>query len=135
MLMLRRLAFLLALFSGLLEVVHRDHATHRRLPVAWWYSSLHIAALPASDRAMSKVQSWAWVQVGMICTQITSLQARCCPGVTLNAIHGFPKLKHLDLTACDCVAPATAVRSAGVTTVVSHLFSHLSFPTMRETLL
>ena len=50
-------------------------------------------------------------QVGLACTQLTSLKARSCPGLTLNAMQGFPELRHLDLTGCDCIAPATAVRN------------------------
>lgn len=49
------------------------------------------------------------VQVGLACTQLTRLKARNCPGLTLNAMQGFPELRHLDLTGCDCIAPATAV--------------------------
>ncbi|CAL8472159.1 g11701 [Coccomyxa elongata] len=48
-------------------------------------------------------------EVGLACTQLTRLKARNCPGLTLNAIQGFPELRHLDLTGCDCIAPATAV--------------------------
>ena len=32
-----------------------------------------------------------------------------CPGITLNSMHGFPELRHLDLTGCDGIAPGTAV--------------------------
>jgi hypothetical protein len=42
---------------------------------------------------------------------LTSLRAAGCPGLTLNAMQGFPELRHLDLSGCDCIAPATAVCS------------------------
>ena len=38
-----------------------------------------------------------------------TLIAARCPGITLNSMHGFPELRHLDLTGCEGIAPATAV--------------------------
>lgn len=53
---------------------------------------------------------------------LTSLRAAGCPGLTLNAMQGFPELRHLDLSSCDCIAPATAVRSC---LSLSHLYKVL----------
>ena len=47
----------------------------------------------------------------MACVNLTSLKAAGCPGLTLNAVAGFPVLRELDLSGCDCIAPATAVRA------------------------
>ncbi len=38
-----------------------------------------------------------------------TLIAAKCPGITLNSMHGFPELRHLDLTGCEGIAPGTAV--------------------------
>ena len=51
------------------------------------------------------------LQVGIACVNLTSLKAAGCPGLTLNAVAGFPMLRDLDLSGCDCIAPATAVRA------------------------
>lgn len=53
-------------------------------------------------------------QVGLACVHLTSLTAAGCPGLTLNAMQGFPELLHLDLSGCDCIAPATAVSPAAI---------------------
>ena len=50
------------------------------------------------------------LQVGIACVNLTSLKAAGCPGLTLNSVAGFPMLRELDLSGCDCIAPATAVR-------------------------
>ena len=79
-----------------------------------------------------------YVQVGRTCTSVRTLIAARCPGITLNSMHGFPELRHLDLTGCEGIAPATAVcplpcppylmQLAQVFT--SHLPFHALFPTI-----
>ena len=57
-------------------------------------------------------ESYVWVlhlQVGRTCKAVTTLIAAKCPGITLNSMQGFPELRHLDLTACEGIAPGTAV--------------------------
>lgn len=49
------------------------------------------------------------LQVGRTCKAVTTLIAAKCPGITLNSMQGFPELRHLDLTACEGIAPGTAV--------------------------
>ena len=61
-----------------------------------------------------------------------TLIAAKCPGITLNSMHGFPELRHLDLTGCEGIAPGTAV-SAYLTAL--HTTSSYSALWLAQTLL
>ena len=57
-----------------------------------------------------------------------TLIAAKCPGITLNSMHGFPELRHLDLTGCEGIAAGTAV------SVHSHTQHTLSIPCLCQPL-
>ena len=67
-----------------------------------------IRNMGAVASANSEVKSLP-VQVGRTCRSVRTLIAAKCPGITLNSMHGFPELRHLDLTGCEGIAPGTAV--------------------------
>ena len=74
-----------------------------------------------TSRGVTGLGRAAACQLASACAGVTSLRAAGCPGLTLNAVGGFPALRELDLSGCDCIAPATAVRSPAQRPACAHM--------------
>jgi hypothetical protein len=81
--------------------------------------------MPRLCSKCNKGDACAHAQVANACVAVTSLKAAGCPGLTLNAVGGFPQLRVLDLSGCDCIAPATAVRFLLLPAHITSVFSGL----------